>query len=104
MTDKKIPFSDELIRQVAQQYGTPFHIYDEKGIHDNMKRLQKAFSWNPNFHEYFAVKATPNPWIMKSLKELGVGADCSSMAELVLAESVGITGDQIVFSSNDTPD
>ena len=71
MTDKKIPFSDELIRQVAQQYGTPFHIYDEKGIHDNMKRLQKAFSWNPNFHEYFAVKATPNPWIMKSLKELG---------------------------------
>ena len=104
MTDKKIPFSDELIRQVAQQYGTPFHIYDEKGIHDNMKRLQKAFSWNPNFHEYFAVKATPNPWIMKSLKELGIGADCSSMAELVLAESVGITGDQIVFSSNDTPD
>ena len=104
MTDKKIPFSDELIRQVAQQYGTPFHIYDEKGIHDNMKRLQKAFSWNPNFHEYFAVKATPNPWIMKSLKELGVGADCSSMAELVLAETVGITGDQIVFSSNDTPD
>ena len=82
MTDKKIPFSDELIRQVAQQYGTPFHIYDEKGIHDNMKRLQKAFSWNPNFHEYFAVKATPNPWIMKSLKELGIGADCSSMAEL----------------------
>lgn len=69
-----------------------------------MKRLQKAFSWNPNFHEYFAVKATPNPWIMKSLKELGIGADCSSMAELVLAESVGITGDQIVFSSNDTPD
>lgn len=104
MTDKKIPFSDELIRKVAQQYGTPFHIYDEKGIHDNMKRLQKAFSWNPNFHEYFAVKATPNPWIMKSLKELGIGADCSSMAELVLAESVGITGDQIVFSSNDTPD
>ena len=104
MTDKKIPFSDELIRQVAQQYGTPFHIYDEKGIHDNMKRLQKAFSWNPNFHEYFAVKATPNPWIMKSLQELGIGADCSSMAELVLAESVGITGDQIVFSSNDTPD
>ena len=59
MTDKKIPFSDELIRQVAQQYGTPFHIYDEKGIHDNMKRLQKAFSWNPNFHEYFESNAKP---------------------------------------------
>lgn len=104
MNEKKIPFSDELIRQVAATYGTPFHIYDEKGILENMKRLQKAFSWNPNFHEYFAVKATPNPWIMKSLKTLNVGADCSSMAELVLSETVGITGDNIVFSSNDTPD
>ena len=104
MNEKKIPFSAELIREIAKTYGTPFHIYDEKGILHNIKRLQKAFSWNPNFHEYFAVKATPNPWIMKSLKTVDVGADCSSMAELVLAETVGITGDNIVFSSNDTPD
>lgn len=104
MNKKTIPFSDELIRDIAAKYGTPFHIYDEKGILDNVKRLQKAFSWNPNFHEYFAVKATPNPWIMKSLKILNVGSDCSSMAELVLSETVGIRGEEIVFSSNDTPD
>lgn len=104
MNKKTIPFSDELIRDIAAKYGTPFHIYDEKGILDNVKRLQKAFSWNPNFHEYFAVKATPNPWIMKSLKTLNVGSDCSSMAELVLSETVGIRGEEIVFSSNDTPD
>ena len=104
MNKKTIPFSDELIRDIAAKYGTPFHIYDEKGILDNVKRLQKAFSWNPNFHEYFAVKATPNPWIMKSLKTLNVGSDCSSMAELVLSETVGIKGEEIVFSSNDTPD
>ena len=104
MNKKIIPFSDELIRDIAAKYGTPFHIYDEKGILENVKRLQKAFSWNPNFHEYFAVKATPNPWIMKSLKTLNVGSDCSSMAELVLSETVGIRGEEIVFSSNDTPD
>ncbi len=104
MNKKTIPFSDELIRDIAAKYGTPFHIYDEKGILENVKRLQKAFSWNPNFHEYFAVKATPNPWIMKSLKTLNVGSDCSSMAELVLSETVGIKGEEIVFSSNDTPD
>lgn len=92
MSVKTVPFSDELIQNIAAKYGTPFHIYDEKGMLDNVKRFQKAFSWNPNFHEYFAVKATPNPWIMKSLKTLDVGSDCSSMAELVLAESVGIKG------------
>ena len=104
MSVKTVPFSDELIQNIAAKYGTPFHIYDEKGMLDNVKRFQKAFSWNPNFHEYFAVKATPNPWIMKSLKTLDVGSDCSSMAELVLAESVGIKGEEIVFSANDTPD
>ena len=104
MNKKTIPFSDELIKDIAARYGTPFHIYDEKGILDNVKRLQKAFSWSPDFHEYFAVKATPNPWIMKSLKTLHVGADCSSMAELVLSETVGLKDDDIVFSSNDTPD
>ena len=104
MNKKTIPFSDELIKDIAARYGTPFHIYDEKGILDNVKRLQKAFSWSPDFHEYFAVKATPNPWLMKSLKTLNVGADCSSMAELVLSETVGLKADDIVFSSNDTPD
>ena len=104
MNKKTIPFSDELIKDIAARYGTPFHIYDEKGILDNVKRLQKAFSWSPDFHEYFAVKATPNPWLMKSLKTLNVGADCSSMAELVLSETVGLKDDDIVFSSNDTPD
>lgn len=104
MNKKTIPFSDELIKDIAARYGTPFHIYDEKGILDNVKRLQRAFSWSPDFHEYFAVKATPNPWIMKSLKNLNVGADCSSMAELVLSETVGLKDDDIVFSSNDTPD
>jgi len=104
MNKKTIPFSDELIKDIAARYGTPFHIYDEKGILDNVKRLQKAFSWSPDFHEYFAVKAAPNPWIMKSLKTLHVGADCSSMAELVLSETVGLKDDDIVFSSNDTPD
>lgn len=104
MNKKTVPFSDELIKDIAAKYGTPFHIYDEKGILDNVKRLQRAFSWSPDFHEYFAVKATPNPWIMKSLKTLNVGADCSSMAELVLSETVGLKDDDIVFSSNDTPD
>ncbi len=104
MGEKKLPFTKELIEDIAAQYGTPFHIYDEKGILNNVRRLQKAFSWHPDFHEYFAVKATPNPWIMKSLKSANVGADCSSMAELVLAETVGIRGEEIVFSSNDTPD
>lgn len=104
MSEKNIPFRRELIEALAATYGTPFHVYDEKGMKENVKRFQKAFSWHPNFKEYFAVKATPNPWIMKSLKEVGVGADCSSMAELLLAEAVGMTGEDIVFSSNDTPD
>ncbi|MDU7052817.1 MAG: diaminopimelate decarboxylase [Dialister sp.] len=104
MSKKEIPFSGQLIKDIAETYGTPFHLYDEKGILDNVKRLQQAFSWHPDFYEYFAVKATPNPWIMKSLHNVHVGADCSSMAELILAEAVGLSGEEIVFSSNDTPD
>ena len=104
VSEKKIPFSGELIKDIAETYGTPFHLYDEKGILDNVKRLQQAFSWHPDFYEYFAVKATPNPWIMKSLHNVHVGADCSSMAELILAEAAGLSGEEIVFSSNDTPD
>ncbi len=104
MSVKTLPCSDEKIRELAVEYGTPFHLYDEKGIVGCVKALQDAFAWNPNFHEYFAVKATPNPWLMKLLKEHHVGADCSSMAELVLSETVGLRGDDIVLSSNDTAD
>lgn len=104
MSVKTLPCSDEKIRELAAKYGTPFHLYDEKGIVGCVRSLQQAFAWHPDFHEYFAVKATPNPWLMKLLKEENVGADCSSMAELVLSETVGLSGDDIVFSSNDTPD
>jgi diaminopimelate decarboxylase len=103
MGEKRLPFSREKIEQIAGEYPTPFHIYDESGIRENARRLVKAFSWAPGFREYFAVKACPNPYIMKILKEEGFGSDCSSMAELALAERVGITGGNIFFSSNDTP-
>lgn len=103
MAQNKLPFSNEQVEQIAQEYGTPFHIYDEKGIRDNVHRLQAAFSWAPRFKEYFAVKATPNPHIMKFLADEGVGADCSSLPELILAERVGLKGEDIVFTSNDTP-
>ena len=104
MSTKSFPLTPEELRRVADEYGTPFHIYDEQGIHDGVKRLQNAFAWNKNFFEYFAVKATPNPWIMDSLKSINVGADCSSLAELALSEAVGLSGDEIVFSSNETSD
>jgi len=93
----------EQVEEIVKTYPTPFHIYDEKGIRENARRLQKAFSWNKGYKEYFAVKATPNPYLMKILKEEGVGADCSSMAELILSEKVGLKGDDIMFSSNVTP-
>lgn len=103
MNKKTVPFTEAQIRDIIKTYPTPFHIYDEKAIVDNIRKLIKAFSWVPNFKEYFAVKATPNPYIMRLLQKEGVGSDCSSMAELVLCEKVGITGHDIVFSSNDTP-
>jgi diaminopimelate decarboxylase len=84
-------------------YPTPFHIYDENDIRENARKLLKAFSWAPDFKEYFAVKATPNPYILKILQEEGLGADCSSLAELILSEKAGITNENIMFSSNDTP-
>ena len=101
---KKVPFvTKDQIEGIAKIYPTPFHIYDEKGIRENVKRLYEAFSWNPGYKEYFAVKATPNPFLMQILSEYGCGSDCSSKAELVLSEAVGITGSDIMFSSNDTP-
>jgi len=103
MRTKNLPFSKDKLMQIVEEYPTPFHIYDEKAIRDNARNLLNAFSWAPGFKEYFAVKATPNPHILKILKEEGFGADCSSLAELVMADKVGIFGENIMFSSNDTP-
>ncbi len=103
MAEKTIPLSKDELEALTERFPTPFHIYDEKGIRDNAKRLKAAFAWNPGFKEYFAVKAAPNPYLMKILKAEGFGADCSSMGELVLSEEVGITGESIMFTSNDTP-
>ena len=101
---KKTPFLTlEKAREIASRFPTPYHIYDEAGIRANARALKAAFSWNPGFREYFAVKATPNPYILKILHEEGCGCDCSSYTELLLAEAVGITGKDIMFSSNVTP-
>ena len=103
-TMKKTPFvSLEKAREIAAQIPTPFHLYDEAGIRANARALKKAFSWNKGFKEFFAVKATPNPYILKLLHEEGCGCDCASYAELLLAEAVGITGHEVMFSSNVTP-
>lgn len=100
---RKLPFTKAKLEEISATWPTPFHIYDEKAIRENAKRLKKAFSWNKGFREYFAVKATPNPHLMKILKDYDFGSDCSSMAELVLAEKVGNVGEAIMFTSNDTP-
>ena len=101
---EKIPFvTKEQIEEIVKKYPTPFHIYDEKGIRENARRLKKAFSWNKGFKEYFAVKATPNPYLMQILKEEGCGVDCSSLTELMLSDIVGFKGEEIMFSSNVTP-
>ncbi len=91
------------LQEIVKQYPTPFHLYDEKGIRENTRALYRAFSWNPDFREYFAVKATPNPQILNLLREEGCGVDCSSLTELMMAERCGFRGDEIMFSSNDTP-
>jgi diaminopimelate decarboxylase len=103
MADKTLPFTREQIERIVKEYPTPFHLYDEKGMRENARRLVKAFSWAPGFKEYYAVKACPNPHIIKVLREEGFGSDCSSLAELVLAERTGISGEDIFFSSNNTP-
>jgi len=103
VTEKKLPFNQSQLAEIIRQYPTPFHIYDEEAIRKNVRQLLAAFSWAPQFKEFFAVKATPNPTIMKVLREEGVGADCSSLPELILAEMSGISGENIMFSSNDTP-
>ena len=100
----KVPFvTKDQLEAIAAQYPTPFHLYDERGIRENARRLRAAFAWNPGYREDFAVKATPTPAILKLLKEEGCGCDCSSLAELIMAERCGITGEDIMFSSNETP-
>ncbi|MBP5192055.1 MAG: diaminopimelate decarboxylase [Eubacterium sp.] len=100
----KVPFITKAeVEEIVKTYPTPFHIYDEKGIRENARRMNAAFSWNKGFKEYFAVKATPNPTILKILHEEGCGTDCSSLAELIMSEKCGIKGQDIMFSSNDTP-
>lgn len=104
MNNKILPFNKEEIEEIIQEYPTPFYIYDEKAIRQNAQQLKETFSWAPReFKNYFAVKALPNPYIMKLLAQEGMGADCSSMAELILAEKIGLKGKDIMFTSNDTP-
>ena len=101
---KKEPFVTKTqLDEIVKEYPTPFHLYDEKGIRENVKALKEAFAWNKGYKEYFAVKATPNPYILNILKEYGCGCDCSSYTELLMSESVGQVGENIMFSSNDTP-
>ena len=101
----KKPFvTKEQVEEIVKTYPTPFHLYDEKGIRENAKALKEAFAWNPGYKEYFAVKATPNPFLLQILKEYGCGCDCSSYTELLMSDAVGIDGHDIMFSSNDTPE
>ena len=101
---EKKPFvSKAQLEEIIKTYPTPFHLYDEKGIRENAKRLKEAFAWNKGYKEYFAVKATPNPYILQILKEYGCGTDCSSATELMMSDAVGFSGHDIMFSSNDTP-
>ena len=101
---KKIPFvTKEQVEKIAATYPTPFYLYDEKGIRETARRVNKAFSWNKGFKEYFAVKATPNPFLLQILKEEGCGTDCSSLTELMMSDASGFKGQEIMFSSNETP-
>lgn len=103
MAIKKFPISQERLEEIIKEYPTPFYIYDEKAIRANLRRFKKAFDWAPEFREYFAVKATPNPRILQIMQEEGAGADCSSLPELLLADASGIHGEKIMLTSNDTP-
>ena len=101
--EKKPFLTEAMAQEIIQDVPTPFHVYDEKGIRENARRINKAFSWNKGFKEYFAVKALPNPVILQILQEEGCGVDCSSLTELMLSEVCGFTGSDIMFSSNQTP-
>ena len=102
---KKVPFVTlEKLQEITSQFPTPFHLYDEKGIRENAKAVKEAFAWNKGFKEYFAVKATPNPFLIRILQEYGCGCDCSSMTELMMSKALGCKEGDVMFSSNDTPD
>ncbi|MCA9931006.1 MAG: hypothetical protein KC419_21120, partial [Anaerolineales bacterium] len=103
MAKKHLFVTQRRVEEIAHIFPTPFHLYDEQGIRESCRALLGAFTWNPGFQEYFAVKATPNPAILNMLAEEGLGVDCSSMAELLLAERCGFRGEQIMFTSNNTP-
>jgi len=104
MAEKSVPFTKDQLERIVRLYPTPFHIYDEAAIRRNARRFLQAFSWVPGgFANFFAVKALPNPFILQILKEEGMGADCSSLPELLLADAAGIRGEEIMFTSNDTP-
>src|SRR3990167_6700317 len=100
---KSIPFTKAQIESLAREHPTPFYIYDEEGIRNQAQKLIEVFAWNAGFKEYFAIKALPNPAIVKILKEEGCGADCSALPELIIADIAGISGEDIMFTSNDTP-
>ena len=101
--EKKTFVTLEQLEEIVKDYPTPFHLYDEAGIRENARKVKEAFAWNPGFKEYFAVKATPNPRILEILKEYGCGTDCSSATELMMSDAAGFSGQEIMFSSNDTP-
>ncbi len=103
MSIKSCPLNRDQLEELTKEYPTPFHLYDESAIRANARALKAAFEWNPGFKEYFAVKAAPNPYLMRVLQSEGFGADCSSLPELILSERVGISGEDIIFTSNDTP-
>lgn len=101
MTDKKLPFGKEKLEEIITRFPTPFHIYDEKGIKEYARKFNKAFEWNEGYREYYAIKAAPNPYLMKIMQQEGFGIDCSSLAELEIAERLGMKGDDIMFTSNE---
>ena len=103
MAEKNFPLSQEKLEEIIKDYPTPFHIYDEKAIRQNIRNLKAAFAWAPEFREHFAVKATPNPRIVQILAEEGAGTDCSSLPELLISQAAGVTGEKIMLTSNDTP-
>lgn len=101
--NKEAFVTKEMIEDIVKTYPTPFHIYNEKGIRENAQAVKEAFAWNKGFKEYFAVKATPNPYLIQILREYGCGCDCSSKTELMMSKAMGVVGEDIMFSSNDTP-
>lgn len=99
MAQKQFPISQERLEEIIKEYPTPFHIYDEQAIRANLRRFKQAFAWAPEFREYYAVKAAPNPRLLQIMHEEGAGADCSSLPELLLADASGINGEKIMLTS-----